>query len=204
MSPITELIGGAKAYGWGSFARAVKAFESIATVSVDSGGAASVTFSSIPATYSHLQIRMLNKTVATSGDYHSPRITMNSDSGNNYTLHSFRGYSTTIDVGNVTSASALYGGVGTSPSSNPAYANMFGISIVDILDYANTNKNKTIKALAGYDANAALSGPGAGHVSFNSGVWLNTSAITSINIFADPGSNFKQYSSFALYGIKGA
>jgi hypothetical protein len=68
--------------------------------------------------------------------------------------------------------------------------------ILDILDYADTNKFKTTRSLTGFDRN------GAGSVSFNSGNWRSGSAITSIRLFA--GNNaFAQYSSLALYGIKG-
>jgi hypothetical protein len=78
----------------------------------------------------------------------------------------------------------------------------FGVSIVDILDYANTNKYKTVRVLSGVDFNGTLAGYG-GYVGPLSGNWRNTSAITSIKINAQTG-NFTQYSQFALYGIKGA
>jgi hypothetical protein len=64
-----------------------------------------------------------------------------------------------------------------------------------VLDYGNTNKNKTVKTLAGYDGN------GSGEIWFTSTLWNNTNAITSMTISSN--FNFTQYSSFALYGIKG-
>jgi hypothetical protein len=75
-----------------------------------------------------------------------------------------------------------------------AAASIFGAGIVDILDYANTNKYKTLRALAGVDFN------GSGRVGLTSGLWQSTSAINAITL---EGSSFVQYSSFALYGIKG-
>ena len=80
-----------------------------------------------------------------------------------------------------------------------AGANIFGVGIVDILDYTNTNKNKVFRSINGDDLN------GEGFASLTSGVWNSTSAITSITFGSvDGGTNMPQYSTFALYGIKGA
>jgi len=76
-------------------------------------------------------------------------------------------------------------------------ASVFAAYVIDILDYANTNKYKTSRNLAGYDNNSG------GRVSLNSGNWRNTNAITSITLTCR-SDNFQQYSQFALYGIKGA
>ena len=74
-------------------------------------------------------------------------------------------------------------------------ANVFGAGVLDILDYANTNKNKTAKTLAGFDAN------GSGFADLWSGAWYNTQAITSVTLVA--GSFlFAENSRFALYGVK--
>jgi len=75
-------------------------------------------------------------------------------------------------------------------------ANIYAVSVIDILDYANTSKNKTIRALDGMDAN------GSGQVILNSGLWINTAAITSVTLQAS-ASSFTTASHFALYGIKG-
>jgi hypothetical protein len=68
--------------------------------------------------------------------------------------------------------------------------------VIDILDYANVNKYTTIRVLGGADLN------GSGAINLVSGLWMNTAAVTSFLISADSG-NLAQYSSFALYGIKG-
>jgi hypothetical protein len=75
-------------------------------------------------------------------------------------------------------------------------ANIFGVGISDILDYANTNKHKTIRSISGHDQN------GSGFVFLFSANWRNTNAITSIKLFPAAGS-FAQNSTIALYGIKG-
>jgi hypothetical protein len=121
------------------------AYDSIATTTVGAGGAASVTFSSIPSTYTHLQIRMMGKAVDTNIEQYNPRLRFNSDTGANYTVHYFRGYGTTVGAGAVTGSDGAYCGISTFPSSNAVYANVFGSTVVDILDYTNTSKNKIIR-----------------------------------------------------------
>ena len=75
-------------------------------------------------------------------------------------------------------------------------ASSFGVTILDILDYADTNKNKTFRSLAGDDVN------GGGDIMINSNLFVTTSAINALNLTLSAG-NFAQYSQFALYGIKG-
>ena len=169
-------------------------FESIATVTVGSGGAANVEFTSIPSTYTHLQLRILADTNRTSATVASFNLQFNSDTGANYSWHEL--------YGNGSSA-------GSSASSNTTYCllsrvggsatNTFGALIVDILDYANTNKYKTIRNLGGCDAN------GSGEIALDSGLWRSTSAISSMKFTINyDGTLISQYSHFALYGIKSA
>ena len=167
-------------------------FESIGTTTLSSS-TASVTFSSIPQTYKHLQIRVFAR-----GDRPSPsdycNFQFNGDTASNYQEHQLYGIGSTpvsgsdnvqtyINTMNITGASAA--------------ASTFGVCVLDILDYASTNKYKTTRHLTGWDNNTAN-----GVVSFESGHWRSTNAITSIRFFP-LGANFVQYSSIALYGIKG-
>ena len=161
-------------------------YTSIATQTIGAGGSSSITFSSIPQTYTHLQIRALNVTSSASN---SGNIYFNGDTTNsNYRNHYIYGNGT---AANAASYNVPYypeftgGGATTSP----------GASILDILDYTNTNKTKVMRELVGYDAN------GSGVVGLSSNMWNNTSAITSINITAS-GFTFQQYTQFALYGVK--
>jgi len=178
-----------------NYPRSSTAYESIATVTVGAGGSSSVTFSSIPSTYTHLQIRWLAKTsYAALGNYGIG--TLNGDTtGSNYRSHTLYGngvnpYSeTTANQFNIT---AIPGNTNAS---------MFGVGVMDILDYANTSKYKTTRTLLGYDQNTASTN--GGYVSLNSTLWMNTSAINEITISPGVSSNFVQYSQFALYGIKG-
>jgi hypothetical protein len=166
-------------------------YESIATVTVGSGGAADVEFTSIVGTYAHLQVRMLVRQTSTSNGYTAR---FNSDTGSNYTRHLLIGTGSSVVVAgnaNQTKISLSDSAISTSTAS------VFGVSVCDILDYSNTNKYSTVRTLGGFDNN------GNGAATFNSGVWMNTAAITSITITPDAG-NFAEYSHFALYGIKGS
>jgi hypothetical protein len=178
------------------------AYESIATQTVGAGGAASVTFSSIPSGYKHLQIRAINQTNRTTYNTSGFYMRLNSDTGNNYSHHILQSDpsspSTSAISGALASQNAIYD---FSTSSNVA-ANVFGAAIFDILDYANTSKAKTIRGITGADTAGAASGY-AGWIALNSGAWYNTSAITSITFVPQFGTLFNQYSHFALYGIKG-
>jgi hypothetical protein len=173
-------------------AASTTAYESIATTTVGAGGSASVTFSSIPATYSHLQIRIMGRTDrASTRDVVS--LKFNSDSGANYTEHYLYGDGSSANAGGSTGETSAntYRVAGGSAASN-----IQGTIIIDILDYASTNKYKTLRSLGGVDLN------GSGEIWFNSSLWLNTAAIN--NIVLTSIGTIQQYSSYALYGIKGS
>ena len=168
-------------------------FESIATVNLSSAAQNTITFSSIPSTYKHLQLRIMTKSTSTGTGVGWGGFTFNNDTGNNYTLHVLYG------SGSITGAygAANYSAVCYSLPGGNVGTNMFGISVVDIFDYTNTNKYKTTRSLGGGEFN----GTGGEELDLISGVWMNTSAITSIT-FSGGANNFARYSSFALYGIK--
>ena len=162
-------------------------YESIATTTLSSSSS-TVTFSSIPSTYTHLQVRILYQASANGA------IRFNSDSTyTNYRSHYLGGDGASAYSGTVQDPSYT-GGLATTGIANTA--NIFGASVIDILDYTNTNKYKTVRTFAGIDKN------GSGYIDFDSSFWMNTSAISSITIEA-LGTTYSQYSSFALYGIKG-
>jgi hypothetical protein len=163
----------------------------IASTTVGAGGVASITFSSIPQTFTHLQIRGLGRGTTSFSAGLSFYMQFNSDTGNNYGGHQVYGDgSTTGSNSNLTRANTIAGQVFADSSAS---SNVFGDVVADILDYTNTNKNKTVRVLGGFDNN------GNGRVSLSSSLWLNTSAISNIVISTD--GNLVQYSSFALYGI---
>lgn len=177
-------------------AASTTSYESIATVTVGAGGSSSISFSSIPSTYKHLQIRAIARDNRADSGTSSLRLQFNSDTGSNY-------YTNHRITGGGSSAVAGAGATGTfilftESASGNSTANCFSASVVDILDYANTNKYKTTRTLHGADLNDAN-----GAVVFRSGLWMSTSAVSSITITHNNGSNLVQHSQFALYGIKG-
>jgi hypothetical protein len=82
-------------------------------------------------------------------------------------------------------------------TGSTATANVFAVTVLDLLDYTSTSKYKTVRNLAGYDSN------GFGSIALNSGLWMNTVAVTSISISPRVGTLFNANSRFSLYGIKG-
>ena len=191
MAPILGILASA------NYARSTNSYFSIATTTVGAGGTSSISFTSIPSTYTHLQIRAFGHTNrSTGGVADGTKFNFNSDTGGNYTGHSLEGNGASASAfaeGASGVKTMIYGLAGNNSS-----ASTFGTFIVDILDYNNTNKYKTIRGLAGTDNN------GSGSVYFSSGLWMSTSAITRIDLAPNAGTLFNQYSSFALYGIKGA
>jgi hypothetical protein len=162
-------------------------FDSIATTTVGAGGASSISFTSIPSTYTHLQIRYIASDTSTAGStWGFCSIKFNNSTTNYGYRHDFYGTGASVGAGG---ASATY------PMSYTGNNGYFGAGIIDVLDYATTNKNKTVRYLNGNDQN------GGGLVSLGSGLWMNTAAINQIDLTA--GTLFTQYSKFALYGIKG-
>jgi hypothetical protein len=161
----------------------------IATINA-SGSTSSVTFSSIPQTFTHLQLR--GTAQSTGGGNTYCVLSFNGDTtSSHYNDHYLTGTGSTVVSG---------ADVGTVPGmayNNITYTTSFGAQITDLLDYTNTNKYKTMRSITGYDAN------GSGQVNLHSGLWLSTSAITSLTLSVASG-NFASGSTFQLYGIKTA
>jgi len=167
---------------------AVGSMEPISAITL-SATQPSVEFNNIPGTYSHLQIRALTRASSTGANNY---VRFNNDTGSNYAFHALYGDGSSAAVSALTSQAFAYAGYTSNSSIS---ANVFSVIVLDILDYANINKNKTLRTLNGFDAN------GSGLVHFASGLWQSTSAINSLTFYMNTGS-FVQYSSFTLYGIK--
>lgn len=163
-------------------------FYQIATTTLGSAQS-SVEFTGIPSTYTHLQIRTITKDSRGTAP-NNVYMQFNADTSTNYSYHGLIGDGSAASADAGATQSFVIVGVDSTATST------FGAFICDILDYANTNKFKTTRSILGFDAN------GSGSVRMWSGNWRSTSAVTSIKLYADSG-NLSQYSSFALYGIKG-
>jgi hypothetical protein len=171
-------------------------YESIATVSIGSGGASSITFSSIPQTYTHLQLRFYGRVTGTGGGTSWQYWTINGDSASSsfsrHLLCNSIGDGGLVTQG--TGASQLAFLVAKTGNTNAFFTG----TICDFLDYTNTNKNKVFRMLSG-----GIDNGGQGVIALNSNAWLNTAAITSISLADNNGFNYTQYTHVGLYGIKG-
>lgn len=166
----------------------------IATYTVSGTSTTSFSFSGIPQTFSHLQIRASwQGQTNTSGN--SGYLRFNGDTGNNYCWHYILGSGSSVVAGNTTTTGSII--FGNYPWASGS-SNLFTAgNIIDILDYTNTNKTKTIKCLNGYDT-----GGGIQAAWIFTGSWLNTAAITSISFeVIGSGNYFVPGSRFDLYGI---
>jgi hypothetical protein len=167
----------------------VSAYESIATVTVSSSQQV-VSFTSIPQTFTHLQVR---------GIYRAPSaatyMNITTSAGQNFGT---RNYSLLGNAGNNPTTNASIGTNGKGQELDVyvsgLVANMFAPVIVDIWDYTNTNKFKTVKGFSGYPDGSSFQEFGQ--------LFSVTNAITGIEFYAN--GSYPQYTTFALYGIKGA
>jgi hypothetical protein len=178
-----------------NYPRITNSYESIATVSVGSGGSANVEFTSIPSTFKHLQIRAIGKVVNTTAFAKDVLLQFNSDTGNNYSRHQLAGDGSATSAGAGTSTNHII--IGSFPDNNFG-SSFFSSFVCDILDYTDTNKYTVIRSIGGYEVNSGT----YNGTKFASGLWLNTNAVSSIKIYIDD-RNLDQYSHFALYGIEG-
>ena len=188
MSPILDSIGSVKGFGWGALL-STNSYESIATVTVGSGGTSTISFTSIPATYNHLQVRAMHLYTSSGANM---SCSYNSGAFSNVRSHYLYGSGSVADAG-------------TDPTNaiisfqSGATTTQFCVAIYDFLDYTNTNKTHTMRGLVGQDRN------GSGAVGFVSALATNTAAISALTFtYAGGGASFQEYSKFALYGIKGA
>lgn len=155
----------------------------------------SVTFSGIPQNYTHLQIRVMTQdTRNTPVNRLSIRVGNGAvDTGSNYSYHYLSADGATPATSGGGSDTKIPAGYSNSAST---LASTYGVGIWDILDYADTTKNKTIRILSGCDLN------GSGELAIAGGAFLSTAAIDTIQFYSNNAGNLSQYSSFALYGVK--
>lgn len=155
--------------------------------------AATVTFSSIPSTFRHLQLRMTLKDSNASSTMDAAYFTFNSDAtATNYSRHFLSGNGSGVNSGYANSNVNAIQSVATNLFTASAYS----AHVMDVLDYAQTTKNKTVRILGG----AHNSTYSAYSVSLSSAAWLSTAAVNSVTIGALAGQTWMIGSRFSLYG----
>ena len=185
MSPIIGIMASAN---WSS--ANASSFESIASAS-GTGSSGTITFSSIPSTYQHLQVRLLGNTSTTQASW---GVRLNgSSTATDYTAHKLTGNGSTATAGAYANNTNTYLWCG---ETGGVAANM-NVAIIDIQDYALTTNKKTIRTFTGVDNNSTI-----GFVTLSSGLYMQSTAISSLTIYC--GSNWSSTTQVALYGIKGA
>jgi hypothetical protein len=140
--------------------------------------------------YKHLQIRVTARTSrADTGD--TIRVQFNQDTASNYRSHHLAAAGTTVSsfAQPQNTSFEIYRIAGGNDAGSA-----FGVAIIDILDSFSSSKNKITRALSGSSATYR-------EVVLNSGLWINTSPITSISFIGGNGS-FVSGSRFSIYGIR--
>ena len=170
---------------------ATPAFELISSQILTSS-ASSVTFSSIPSDYKHLQVRALVQT--SNGNYNGElNVQFNGVGGTSYSHHALWGNGGSVISDGTTSTD----GIERIYVTGSTTASVFGAVIIDILDYSSTNKNTTVRSLNGYAGSN-------GEIHLTSGMFNNTAAVTSITFdSASAAQNLQSGSRFSLYGVRG-
>jgi hypothetical protein len=153
--------------------------------------AASVTFSSIPATYRDL-IVVLNIRSTHSGDEDYALMRFNGDTGSNYSYVFMNGSGAAATSGTASSSTFIND---SNFAANSATANVFTPAVINIQDYSATDKHKTT-------ISRSNSTTASGQVSATAGRWANTAAITSVAFTCfQSGASYASGSTFSLYGV---
>ena len=160
-----------------------------------SSNTTSVTFSGIPSTYSSLQLRILSASTRTAAA--NLNIQVNSNTGSVYTRHELSGDGTTVASSGAVAGGVTNASIARSTGSDSG-ADIYGVSVIDIHDYASTTRNKTIRSLFGINNNALSTE----YVGTRSVLYIGTDAITSLTFTSASSTSFIAGSTFALYGMK--
>jgi hypothetical protein len=144
------------------------------------------------AAYKHLQLRVLTRSTA-AGTEDNFKLQFNSDTATNYVTHNLYGVGSGSASSNWPGTAQNYTQPGSTLGASAA-TNVFDAHIIDILDAFSTNKNKTIRTLAGFRD------PSIGRVYLSSGLWLSTSAISTIAFTTN--SQLAASSRLSLYGVR--
>jgi hypothetical protein len=167
-------------------------YVAIATTTVGSGGAANIEFTSIPGTYTDLLLKLSFRT-AYASTRDDLRISFN-NSTTGYSLTYLQGTGTSVGSSPVTGFSYLFDQ--NAMNGNTATSNTFSNNEIYIPNYAGSNRK-----CIGWDR-VIENNTTAAYIGANAGLWTGTAAITSIKFVSETASNFLQYSTATLYGIK--
>ena len=159
-----------------------------------SASASSITFTGLDSysNYKHLQLRMLLRSDQVA---YASRIgiRINSDSGSNYGSHTLYGTGSGVYTSSSLNQTSIQR---FQTTASQTAADIYSANIVDFLDFASSNKNTTVRGIQGYAQTE-------NNISIVSGLWQNTSAVTSIQIIDAFNNDLVAGSKVSLYGIGG-
>jgi hypothetical protein len=161
-------------------------------VTVGVAGAATIDFTSIPATYTDLVLKLTTRDTAATLNTGAVKVTFNS-SATSYTNRYITGSGSAAASGSAVTTYINAGLNGVMPTTGNTASTFSNIELY-IANYAGSN-NKSVSVDAVGENNTA-----AAYVGLVAGLWSNSAAITSISIA--PTTLFAQYSTATLYGIK--
>lgn len=165
-------------------------FIKIASVTVGSGGASNITFSSIPSTYTDLFIALSSRNDSASV---AVLLQLNGDTGNNYSWRRIQGTGSAVSSSSGSSVAYVDGAISSGSTDT---ASTFGSTQIYIPNYLlSQNKSISIDSVSENNGTTAYS-------RLTAGLWSSSSAITSVKVYPDASGNFVQYSTATLYGIK--
>ena len=167
-------------------------FELIASSTVGAGGASSISFSSIPATFTDLSLKVSTRGASTG----TLVLVQFNSSASGYQARWVDGDGSATSSGN--NSSTLQNLMAWTESSSTT-ANTFGNFELYIPNYAGSNY-KSVSSDYVNENNAT------GGISYGllANLWSNTAAINAISLSIYGGTNFAQYSTAYLYGVKNA
>lgn len=170
----------------------IPAYELISTA-YGTGSSATVTFTSIPSDYKHLQVRWTGR--ATGTNDRAVRVQFNGVTASSYSNHSLIGNGSYMESSSAANWGSIETYISVVPGSSRS-ANIHAAGILDILDYASTSKYKTTRQFISKtnDANVA--------VMLTSGSFRSSDAISSMSLILD-GGTWGTTSRLSLYGILG-
>ena len=171
-------------------------YEAIATVTVGSGGAATIGFTSIPATYTDLLIKLSLRSNQNANTGENLRLRFNGSTASVYSDRALEGNGSSAasyNASSQTSALVAYG------NTNNTTSNTFANIELYIPNYTSTTAAKSISGDSVVENNATLA-----FCYLSAALWNPATqvAITSILLYPQVASQWVQYSTATLYGIK--
>lgn len=169
----------------------------IRSTTISDNSTTNVTYSSLPQNFNHLQIRMFARSNYSTGNWDWLYLYgINGAGSGNFTYHlAYGDGATAYSTG--TGAGSYSAFLGYLPNANVT-ANMFGMCVIDILDYTSTSKQKVVRTMWGFDSNGSGQ---MGFVSNTSFSVLGTSAVSSFSIGLSSPQTLTSGSKIDLYAF---